>query len=164
MFLQYKGKKILILNNFERPDSNCNFQINLKLAELLGQESLFCFLQFTVMTLGSETLYHFSICMPVVIGMYRNLSLAKADYLVSWKLQWSPYSAEPLEFFAQRPRDSWEIMDKKSLFTAEFQYTGVWSSNGKKIHGKQEHEGSVCLLSAGFFSFFLSCWEGKKTS
>lgn len=78
MFLQYKGNKTL---NFERPDLSCNFQISLKLTEASGQGNLFCFIQFAVMMLSSEALFNFSvcICMSIVIGIYRNQSLSKAD-------------------------------------------------------------------------------------
>jgi len=79
-------------------------------AEVLGWEGLFCFIQFTMMTLGSEVLFHFSvcICISVVTGTYRNQSLSKADYFSKLKtIVKSVVSRVPgAFFFALRLRDS----------------------------------------------------------
>lgn len=77
-FLQCSKNKTL---KFERPDLSCNFQISLKLTEAWGQGKFFCFVQFAVTMLSSENLLNFSlcICMSIVVGIYRNHSLSKAD-------------------------------------------------------------------------------------
>ena len=135
-------------------------------AEVLGWEGLFCFIQFTMMTLGSEVLFHFSvcICISVVTGTYRNQSLSKADYFSKLKtIVKSVVSRVPgAFFFALRLRDSWEIIDKNTLITIELQYTAVCSSNGEKKLWKTSVWKNSALAFSSFFSLFLSCWEGGQ--
>lgn len=73
------GNKTLDL---ERPDFELQFLDQFEAYRGIGvEEGFFCFVQFAVMRLSSEALLNFSvcICMSIVIGIYRNQSLSKAD-------------------------------------------------------------------------------------
>lgn len=64
--------------------------------------------QFTVVTLGLEALFHFSTCISVsiAVGIYGNQFLSKADWFSRLKTTVESVVSRALEFLALHIRDS----------------------------------------------------------